>query len=451
MVIKATIFALATGRGRAGVAVIRVSGPKAADTILILTRQDLPEPRAATLRTLVDVNDKRVLDRALVLWFPGPGSFTGEDIAEFHVHGGRAVITGLTDSLAKLPGLRVAEAGEFTRRAVENSKMDLTAAEGLIDLINAETEAQRCQALRQMGGALSELYEIWRSSLLRAQAMIEVGIDFADESDVGDNVTSGVRDILYGTAKDIANHLNDAQRGERLRDGMHVAIIGAPNVGKSSLLNALVSRNVAIVSDLAGTTRDILETHLDIEGYPVTIADTAGLRDSNDVIEMEGIRRAEGRAATADLKIAMFDCTSKAPDAATMQMVDAATVVAINKLDLSMPTWDVKCLPPHARCFFISVQNNVGLDDLFVDLKQRAELMMDGHGAPVITRLRHRTALVEARDALDQTMQAMDKQLDLALVAESLRYVVRAIGRITGRVDVEDLLDSVFKDFCIGK
>ena len=451
MVIQATIFALATGRGRAGVAVVRVSGPKAADTIRILTGQDVPEPRAATLRTLVNINDKRVLDRALILWFPEPSSFTGEDVAEFHIHGGRAVITGLTDSLATLPGLRVAEAGEFTRRAVENSKMDLTAAEGLIDLINAETEAQRCQALRQMGGALSELYEVWRSSLLRAQAMIEVGIDFADESDVGDNVACSARDILHGTAKDISSHLNDARRGERLRDGMRVVIIGAPNVGKSSLLNALASRNVAIVSEQAGTTRDILETHLDIGGYPVTIADTAGLRDSSDAIEMEGICRAKGRAATSDLKIAMFDCMSKFPDVMTVQMIDAATVVAINKLDLSMPVWDVKCLPPHAQCFFISVQDNIGLDDLFVDLKKRAELMMDDHGAPVITRLRHRTALVEARDALDQTIQAMDKQLDLALVAENLRYVVRAIGRITGRVDVEDLLDSVFKDFCIGK
>ena len=444
-----TIFALASARGRAGVAVVRISGPQAATVLTLMTAHNLPRPRMATLAPLKGAAGDRVLDRALVLWFPGPNSFTGEDVAELHIHGGRAILTAVFDVLSAQPGLRPAEAGEFTRRAVEHGKMDLTGAEGLIDLIDAETEAQRRQALRQMDGALGNLYEGWRTQLIRAQALIEADIDFADEGDVADGVARGARAIMSTVQDEITRHLDDARRGERLRDGLHIAIVGAPNAGKSSLMNMLAQRDVAIVSDTAGTTRDVLEVHLDLAGYPVVLADTAGLRETSEEIEAEGIRRARARAGAADFKVAVFDASEK-PDLATLELVDDQTLVVLNKQDLVTDPTDL-VMGPAAHMVRVSTTAMTGVTELLAVLTEVAEDALGGPGAPALTRTRHRQALVAATESLDQALQAVDNNMELALVAESVRYAARAIGRITGRVDVEDLLDVVFRDFCIGK
>ncbi|WP_431856800.1 tRNA uridine-5-carboxymethylaminomethyl(34) synthesis GTPase MnmE [Azospirillum sp.] len=436
-----TIFALATAPGRAGVAVVRVSGPETASALKALAGNDLPRPRFAGLRTLRDPCTGEALDDALVLWFPAPRSFTGEDVGELHLHGGRAVVAGVIEALGALPGLRVAEPGEFTRRAFENGKLDLTAAEGLADLVDAETSAQRRQALRQMEGALGRLYEGWRDRLTRSLAHIEADIDFPDE-DLPSGVADAVRPVLETLVTEIDAHLADGRRGERLREGLHIAIVGAPNAGKSSLLNALARRDAAIVSARAGTTRDVIEVHLDVGGFPVVLADTAGLREAGDEIEEEGIRRALDRAAKADVKIAVFDATAPL-DAATRALIDADTVVVLNKTDLAPAVTDVdgKAALP------VSARTGAGLHQLEERLAAFSADRLAGSGAPALTRARHRAALEECQGALARALTAPLPEL----AAEDVRLASRALGRITGRVDVEDLLDVIFRDFCIGK
>jgi len=304
-----TIFALSSGKGRAGVSVIRLSGPLTEKAILLLTKkQKCPEARKAMLTWFYDPSTGERLDQGILIFFQGPNSFTGEDVAEFHIHGGYAVTAGFLEALSKINGLRSAEAGEFTRRAFDNGKMDLTSAEGLADLINAETSGQRKQALRQMEGELANLYEGWRKELITAMAYLEADIDFSDE-EIPDDVGERVRPVIEKLYAEIEKHLADGHRGERLRHGLQVIILGAPNAGKSSLMNYLSKRDVAIVSDIAGTTRDLLEVHLDISGFPVSVIDTAGIRYSDNEIESEGIRRAEVKAADADLKIVVIDGT----------------------------------------------------------------------------------------------------------------------------------------------
>jgi len=441
----ATIFALATAPGRAGVAVVRVSGPASGEALTALTRRALPAPRVATLTALRDPGTGEALDDALVLWFSGPRSFTGEDVVELHLHGGRAVVAGVVEALAALPGLRVAEPGEFTRRAFENGKLDLTAAEGLADLVDAETSAQRRQALRQMEGALGRVYESWRLRLTRALAHIEADIDFPDE-DLPSGVADAVRPELETLATEIGAHLADGRRGERLREGLHIAIVGAPNAGKSSLLNALARREAAIVSARAGTTRDVIEVHLDLGGFPVVLADTAGLREAaGDEIEEEGIRRARDRAASADLKIAVFDATAlPALDTATLALIDGGTVVVMNKTDLASAA--VESVGGR-NALAVSARTGAGLRELESSLAELAGARMAGTGAPALTRARHRSALEECREALGRALNAPLPEL----AAEDVRLASRALGRITGRVDVEDLLDVIFRDFCIGK
>ncbi|HEY0836437.1 MAG TPA: tRNA uridine-5-carboxymethylaminomethyl(34) synthesis GTPase MnmE [Azospirillum sp.] len=441
----ATIFALATAPGRAGVAVVRVSGPAAGTALTALTARPLPAPRVATLTALREPGSGDRLDDALVLWFPGPKSFTGEDVVELHLHGGRAVVAGVVEALAALPDLRVAEPGEFTRRAFENGKLDLTAAEGLADLVDAETSAQRRQALRQMEGALGRVYESWRLRLTRALAHIEADIDFPEE-DLPGGVADAVRPELEALVAEISGHLADGRRGERLREGLHIAIVGAPNAGKSSLLNALARRDAAIVSARAGTTRDVIEVHLDLGGFPVVLADTAGLREAaSDEIEEEGIRRARDRAASADLKIAVFDATAlPVLDAATLALVDAGTVAVLNKTDLA-PTACVTIADQTAVC--VSARTSAGLRHLEARLAGMAAERMAGTGAPALTRARHRAALEDCHAALARALGAPLPEL----AAEDVRLASRALGRITGRVDVEDLLDVIFRDFCIGK
>ncbi|HUL05122.1 MAG TPA: tRNA uridine-5-carboxymethylaminomethyl(34) synthesis GTPase MnmE [Candidatus Acidoferrum sp.] len=440
-----TIYALSSAAGRAGIAVIRLSGPGAMAALRQVVMGALPAPREAALRRLRHPQTGVELDEGMVLLFPAPRSFTGEDVAELHIHGGRAVVRSVLEALASCDGLRPAEAGEFTRRAFEHGKLDLTAAEGLADLVNAETEAQRRQALRQLRGELGDLYERWRTALLRALAHMEAHIDFPEE-DLPPDLAEQTKSTIAALSAEIAAHLQDKHRGERLRDGISVVILGPPNVGKSSLLNALAGRPAAIVAAKAGTTRDVIEVQLDLAGYPVTVADTAGLRDSEDEIESEGVRRAQARAGEADIKILMVDVADYQHVAAELSaLADDDALFAINKCDLA-------AVPPQTRlcgrpAFAISARTGAGLDSLLAALREAVVERAGLTEAPVLTRQRHRRALERCREALERALAAPG----LELLAEDLRLAVRAIGRITGRVDVEDLLDVIFREFCIGK
>jgi tRNA modification GTPase len=443
MNVEDTIFALASAPGNAGVAVLRTSGPAAATALQKLTARPLPPARRAVRRRLLDPVSGETIDEALVLWFPGPGSYTGEDIAEFHLHGGRAVLAAMLERLGAIPGCRLAEPGEFTRRAFLNDRLDLTAAEGLADLIAAETEAQRRLALRQLEGELGRLYEAWRARLLEASARLEAAIDFPDE-DLPPGLIERSRAAVRQIAVEIAAHLDDKGRGERIRDGVSVAIVGPPNSGKSSLFNVLIQREAAIVSATAGTTRDVIEAHLDLGGYPVVLADTAGLRLSTEEIESEGIRRALARAASADLCIAVVDATAggELPQEIRKLPEDRRMLVA-NKSDLLGEPVEIDGQPLLA----VSAKTGAGIPALRETLaKLVAESMAIGN-SPVLSRARHRAALTECQAALKRAGGAGSPEL----LAEDLRLAARALGRITGRVGVEEILDRIFAEFCIGK
>ncbi|HEV2676872.1 MAG TPA: tRNA uridine-5-carboxymethylaminomethyl(34) synthesis GTPase MnmE [Aliidongia sp.] len=435
MTASRTIFAPATARGRAGVAVVRVSGPMAGLSLDMISG-GIPAPRTARLAALMDPVTGETIDRGLVLWFPGPASFTGEDVAEFHVHGGPAVVAALLAALGEIEACRMAEPGEFTRRAFLNGKLDLTQAEGLGDLIAAETAAQRRQALGQMDGGFARIAEDWARQLTRTLAHVEAAIDFPDD-DLPDDLLGPARMMAERLEREIRERLADGRRGEILRDGLSVALVGPPNSGKSSLMNALAGRDAAIVSAQAGTTRDVIEVHLDLGGYPVILADTAGIRDGADPIEAEGIRRARARAEAADLRLLVLD--AGAPDSLEefSALRGAATLVVWNKVDLN---------PEVGDGLAISAATGQGLGQLIEALAARAETLLAGD-APIVTRQRHRAALEECADCLARAIAGHDP----ALVGEDLRLAVRALGRITGRVDVEDLLDVIFRDFCIGK
>jgi tRNA modification GTPase len=443
-----TIFAPATGAGRAGVAVVRVSGP--ASRAVLASICDLPDPvarraiRCRMVDPVVDPAGGIVLDDGLAIWFPGPASFTGEDVAELHIHGGRATIDAVCAALGGLilPAARVrlAEAGEFSRRAFDNGKLDLTAIEGLSDLVAAETEAQRRQALRQLDGALGQQIEVWRTQLVTALARIEAAIDFPDE-DLPDHLVSETDHNILGLLREISLIIDDGRRGERVRDGLSIAIIGAPNVGKSSLLNVLARRDVAIVSDIAGTTRDVVEVRLDLGGYPVTLADTAGLRESSDSVENEGVRRALGRAGAADLSLVVFDGTESVADEASLAQLGPNSLAVINKIDLGEVGFAI------AGAVQLSAQTTENIDVLVEEIERRVVGLMDVTGPAPLTRARHRAALVDCAAALDRA--AAEPAVDLK--AEDLRLAVVSLGRITGRVDIEDVLDVIFSEFCIGK
>lgn len=434
-----TIFALASAAGRAGVQVIRISGAQVGPVLRALTGR-LPLPRQARLASLADPATGEVFDKALVLWFPGPASFTGEDVAELHLHGGRAVLQAATAALTGL-GLRVAEPGEFSRRAFENGKLDLTEAEAIADLVDAETAAQRRQALRQMEGALGQLYDGWRHRLTRALAHLEADIDFPEE-DLPGGLSDAVRPVVLKLVDELTHHLADQGRGERLRDGISIAILGAPNAGKSSLMNAIARRDVAIVSNQAGTTRDVIEVQLDLGGYPVLLADTAGLREAADQVESEGIRRAMDRAGKADLKLLVFDGLSD-PDAATLALVDGDALLVMNKAD------QPGARPPLSgpSVLQVSARMGDGIPTLLAALQEQVAKRYAPSGAPALTRARHRSALEDCLSHLQRALQAPLPEL----AAEDVRLAARALGRITGRVDVEELLDVIFRDFCIGK
>lgn len=446
-----TIYALSSGAVPSGVAVIRISGSRAWDVVSGLCVR-VPAPRTASVRALHHPQTGDMLDEALVIMFQGPSSFTGEDVAELHCHGGRAVVQSVLDALASFSGTRPADPGEFTRRAFDHGRLDLTEVEGLSDLIWAETEQQRRQALRQMGGALGSLYDGWRDRLIHMRAMIEADFDFADEEDVPGSVADQVWEQADGLLADINAHLESSKNGERLRSGLQVVLMGAPNAGKSSLLNALAGRDVAIVTEEAGTTRDVIEVHLDLAGYPLTLVDTAGLREAAGTIEQEGIRRARARGEAADLILWLVE-----PGGAE---VDAASGGLNAELRASIPVWTVRTKQdlstdadgpdsPLAGDLTCSTVDQDGVSSLIARLTRFAEETISVGEAPLATRARHRHFLTEAMNALKAA--ADQSHLPMELRAEDLRRAADALGRITGRIDVEDLLDVIFRDFCIGK
>ncbi len=429
-----TIFALSSAPGRAGVALVRVSGPQAGIALTALAGP-LPAPRQAVLRRLAF--DGAGIDQALLLWFEGPHSFTGEDLAEFHLHGGRAVREAVFSAFAAL-GLRPAEPGEFSRRAVENGKLDLTRGESIADLIDAQTPAQLRQALRQHDGALADLYEGWRTALIAALGRAEAAIDFSDDG-VGDAEFAAARRAASEIYEQIQIHMDDAGRGEALREGLRLTILGPPNAGKSSLINALARRDVAIVSDTPGTTRDVVEARLDLGGYLLAVADTAGVRETSEAVEAEGVRRALSHAK-GGMTLLLLDGSVSEPRAGLPPDLPPPDLTVWNKSDLGFAR-DGIC---------ISLKTGAGVSQLIESLTVAVRSRLEtGDASPALTRPRHRHALGEAMAALKHGLAAPAGQPEL--LAEDLRLATRAIGRITGRVDVEELLDFVFRDFCIGK
>jgi tRNA modification GTPase len=440
----ATIFAPATAAGKAGVAVVRISGESAAAALTALCGH-LPEPRVATRRDLCDPANGERLDDGLVLWFPGPRSFTGEDVAELHIHGSRAVVESILTILGGLPGLRLAKPGEFARRAYAAGKLDLAQIEALADLIAAETRAQARQALRQLGGALGSVVEELRVAILRLRAQAEAEIDFPDEGDVPGGLIAALAPSLGLLDEKLGRLIADATRGERLRNGYTVAILGPPNAGKSSLLNRLAQREAAIVSAVAGTTRDTIEIHLDVAGWPVTLIDTAGLRDPGELgephaaLEAEGMRRTRLSAEQADLRLIVLDAQTPDPDPMLVPFLVDALVVH-NKIDLA---------PAGPGAVGVSAATGAGIEALVALLADKAAAALgasDGQAA-VVTRARHRDALVAVQVALRRARS----QPQAELVAEELRGAADALGRIVGRTGVEDVLDLLFGEFCIGK
>ncbi|MEZ5819589.1 MAG: tRNA uridine-5-carboxymethylaminomethyl(34) synthesis GTPase MnmE [Bradyrhizobium sp.] len=439
-----TIFALSTGRPPSAIAIVRVSGPEAGTALATLAGK-LPKPRVATRALLRDAGSQP-MDDAVVLWFPGSASATGEDVAEFHVHGGRAVLASLFAALSVMENIRAAEPGEFTRRAFENGKLDLTEAEGLDDLIHADTDRQRRQALRQLRGLLGERARDWRAQIIEASALIEAGIDFSDEGDVPAELIAPALAKLRALLIEIEQVLAAQGHTERLRDGLVVAIAGPPNVGKSTLINQLARREVAIVSPHAGTTRDIIEVQLDLDGYPVTVIDTAGIRDTDDPVEQEGVRRARARAGEADLVLWLSD----APGAPVDYQGKAPVWLVRNKIDLVRS--DALATDSQGRPmaeFRISARSGAGMPELLEALVDFAQDYFGGSEGGLIARERQRMLVKDAADSLRRAIGVVGEGEELA--AEDLRAAARSLGRLLGRVDVEDVLDVIFREFCVGK
>jgi tRNA modification GTPase len=451
---RPTIFALSSGRPPAAVAVVRICGPQAGRALQALIGR-VPPPRRAVLARVRDPADGEIIDEALALWFPGPNSETGEDMAEVQVHGGPAVITALLGALRDIEGCRMAEPGEFTRRAFLNGRLDLTEAEGLADLIAAETPAQRRQAFRQLKGLIGDQAETWRGQIVEALALIEARIDFSDEADVPEDLLGPAMHGAQQLRDAIAAALADRGRGERLRDGLVVAIAGPPNAGKSTLLNRLARREAAIVSPYPGTTRDVIEVHLDLAGYPVTLLDTAGIRSSDDPVEQEGIRRATARAALADLVLWVIDSQASEHAASIVHESETKTICWLirNKVDLGGDKlWknSESRFAAYNNEFALSAATGSGIEALIGALSNYAAEYFAATESVLVTRARHRGALEETVAALDRAL-AQRASGSEELIAEDLRAAATTLGRLAGRVDVEDILDVIFRDFCIGK
>lgn len=452
-----TIFALATPPGVAALALIRISGPQVRAVLTALLPGGPPPARLATYTPILHPETREVIDSGVVTFFAGPASATGEDTAEFSVHGSRAVIGGMFEVLGRAKGCRLAEPGEFTRRAFLNGKIDLTQAEAVADLIHAETTLQRRQAVAQLGGVLRDLYEGWRADLIHAGAYIEAHLDFADEEDIPRDIMGMVGPILTRLQTEISAHLSDDRVGERLRDGFQVVILGPPNAGKSTLLNALCARPAAIVSHQAGTTRDIIDVHVDVGGYPVIVSDTAGLRaEGDDAIEAEGMRRARARAGGADIKLVVLDAAdfiAGMPHPDLDPFMDDSTILVLNKMDMCMASAADLSLQARARyprladVLAVSLQADPGGAAVKEALESYLQKLGGGHEGASLSRVRHRQALESVLVALTRAALAPAPELQ----AEDLRAAAASLGRITGRIDVEDMLDVIFRDFCIGK
>jgi tRNA modification GTPase len=450
-----TIFALSSGHGRSGVAIVRLSGPKVRECLRTLTPGKKIIPRMAELLTLYNPDSKDPIDRGLVLFFEGPASFTGEDVTEFHLHGSKAVLDEMFEVLGMIDGLRAAEPGEFTRRAFENGKMDLTEVEGLADLIDAETKAQKTQAFRQANGALGKGYDLWRTRLVKASAFAEADIDFADE-DLPQDLWNQAGPLVEDVYKEIQAHLRDDHRGERLRDGYRVAILGAPNVGKSSFINLLARRDVAIVSDEPGTTRDVVEVHLNLGGFAVIAMDTAGLREGVGFVESEGIRRARRSAAAADLRVWIGDISDYPDPGPGCEDRREGDILLWNKVD-TRPDVGPKA-GEHKDVFYISAKEERGIGAVLGAMEEKVRTDLERPEVPTtefpgLTRARHRKELDDCLVALARLIGRSKSHtgMDSDLLAEDLRQATRSLGRLTGRVNVDEILDHIFRDFCIGK
>ena len=442
-----TIYALSTGPGISGVAIVRVSGEETKKIIKLLTNKPIPKPRVATLRKINKINTSELIDEGIILWFPGPESYTGEDMAEFHIHGGKAVIEALHATISKIENCRLAEPGEFTKLAFQNGKINLLKAESIADLISSETEIQRQQAVKIMNGKSANKFNDLREKLLKILSHVEAKIDFPDE-DLPKNILKKIKKISSEVFVKVKKILDDQKVGERIREGFKIAIIGPTNAGKSSLLNHLSNRDVAIVSETAGTTRDVIETHLNIDGYPVIVSDTAGIRESKNEIEKKGIKLALDKAEDADLKLIVIDAKSIDFKGVFKELMDENAILVINKSDLL--TENLSSNIKNFDHVLISVKNKLKLDDLILKIKNKLKNKFINSEDTLITRERHRQHLEQCLEHL-KNFEEKNEAEDFDKAAEDLRLATRHLGMIVGKVNVEEILGSIFKDFCIGK
>jgi len=442
-----TIYALSSGPGISGIGVIRVSGKNTAKVIKMLTGSGLPTPRVATLKKFNKNGQKNLIDEGVIIWFPAPNSYTGEDLAEFHVHGSRAVISAMHLAISKIENCRLAEPGEFTKRAFQNGKINLLKAESIADLISSETEIQRKQALKIMSGKSSYKFNSWRDKLLKILSHIEAKIDFPDEN-LPTNIIKEIKKISNTILKEIKKTLDDQKVGERIREGFKIAIVGPPNSGKSSLLNYLSKRDAAIVSEIAGTTRDVIETHLNLDGYPVIVSDTAGIRNSKDEIEKKGIKIALKRAEDSDLKLVIISAKKPYFTSVLKALLTKNTILIVNKSDLIKKNLDKKF--KKYNYVLISIKKDLNLNKLITKIKSKLKNKFSTNEDILITRERHRQNLINCVDHLEKFQRKKSVE-DFDKAAEDLRLATRHLGMIVGKVDVEELLGSIFNDFCIGK
>ena len=442
-----TIYALSTGPGISGVAVIRVSGKETAAVLKKLTGKDLPIPRTATLRKINNINTSEMIDEGIILWFPGPHSYTGEDMAEFHVHGSKAVVNALHSSIKVIENCRLAEAGEFTKLAFQNGKINLLKAESIADLISSETELQRKQAIKMMNGVSADKFNSWREKLIKILSHVEAKIDFPDE-ELPKDILFKIKKTSDEITGEIKKTLDDQKVGERIREGFKIAIVGPINAGKSSLINYLSKREVAIVSEIAGTTRDVIETHLNLDGYPVIVSDTAGIRESKNEIEKKGIKLALKKAEEADLRLVVIEPKSIDFTGFLKDIFDKNSILVINKSDLLNGNLNnqIKKL----EHVLVSIKKNFNLDILINKIKKKLNEKFISHGDILITRERHRQHLEQCLSHLENFKEKKNSS-DFDKAAEDLRLATRHLGMIVGKVDVEEILDSIFNDFCIGK
>ena len=442
-----TIYALSTGPGISGIAVIRVSGKNTIEVVTKITGSKLPKPRVATLVKFNKHKGKELIDEGVIIWFPAPNSYTGEDLAEFHVHGSRAVINAMHSSISKIKNCRLAEPGEFTKRAFQNGRINLQKAESIADLISAETEIQRKQALKIMSGKSSDKFNSWREKLIKILSHIEAKIDFPDE-DLPKNIINEVQKTSNKVLTEIKKTLNDQKVGERIREGFKIAIVGPTNSGKSSLLNYLSKRDVAIVSEIAGTTRDVIETHLNLDGYPVIVSDTAGIRNSKNEIEKKGIKIALNRAEDADLKLVIVSAKNVDFTGVLKDLLTKNAILVINKSDLIKGKLNSKF--KKYEHVLISIKKDLNLNKLILKIKSKLKNKFTTTEDILITRERHRQNLINCVQHLEKFQKKKSAQ-DFDKAAEDLRLATRHLGKIVGKVDVEELLGSIFNDFCIGK